>query len=82
MQLGVRDDEAAARAEAAGLKVVMNRCPAIEVPRLDLPRSPPPIEGERGAKPLMVGSAAETRVRRYPHLVFIDEIWAAANAAI
>ncbi len=37
MQLGVRDDEAAARAEAAGLKVVMNRCPAIEVPRLDLP---------------------------------------------
>ncbi|MDZ4734984.1 MAG: CoA-binding protein [Rhodospirillaceae bacterium] len=34
MQLGVRDDEAAARAEAAGLKVVMNRCPAIEHPRL------------------------------------------------
>ena len=37
MQLGVRDDEAAARAEAAGLKVVMNRCPAIEIPRLRLP---------------------------------------------
>jgi predicted CoA-binding protein len=37
MQLGVRDDAAAARAEAAGLKVVMNRCPAIEIPRLDLP---------------------------------------------
>ncbi|MEX1109111.1 MAG: CoA-binding protein, partial [Dongiaceae bacterium] len=34
MQLGVRDDKAAARAEAAGLKVVMNRCPAIEHPRL------------------------------------------------
>ncbi|MGH6907124.1 MAG: CoA-binding protein [Aestuariivirga sp.] len=31
MQLGVRDDEAAARAEAAGIKVVMNRCPAIEL---------------------------------------------------
>ncbi|MGC2199577.1 MAG: CoA-binding protein [Stellaceae bacterium] len=36
MQLGVRDDEAAARAEARGLKVVMNRCPAIEIPRLGL----------------------------------------------
>ena len=34
MQLGVRDDDAAARAEAHGLKVVMNRCPAIELPRL------------------------------------------------
>jgi uncharacterized protein len=34
MQLGVRDDAAAARAEKAGLKVVMNRCPAIEHPRL------------------------------------------------
>jgi hypothetical protein len=36
MQLGVRDDEAAARAEARGLRVVMNRCPAIEIPRLGL----------------------------------------------
>jgi predicted CoA-binding protein len=36
MQLGVRDDLAAARAEARGLKVVMNRCPAIEIPRLGL----------------------------------------------
>ena len=37
MQLGVRDDAAAARAEARGIKVVMNRCPAIEIPRLGLP---------------------------------------------
>jgi predicted CoA-binding protein len=36
MQLGVRDDDAAIRAEARGIKVVMNRCPAIEVPRLGL----------------------------------------------
>ena len=34
MQLGVRHDEAAKKAEAAGLKVVMNRCPKIEYGRL------------------------------------------------
>jgi len=34
MQLGVWNDEAAQRAEAAGLKVVMNRCPKIEHSRL------------------------------------------------
>ncbi len=34
MQLSVRNDEAAAKAEAAGLKVVMNRCPKIEYGRL------------------------------------------------
>jgi predicted CoA-binding protein len=36
MQLGVEDAEAAARAEAAGLRVVMNHCPKIEFARLDL----------------------------------------------
>jgi uncharacterized protein len=34
MQLGVRSDEAAAKAEAVGMKVVMNRCPKIEYGRL------------------------------------------------
>jgi uncharacterized protein len=34
MQLAIRDDAAAERLEAAGIKVVMNRCPAIEIPRL------------------------------------------------
>ena len=34
MQLTVRHDEAAGRAEAAGIKVVMNRCPKIEYARL------------------------------------------------
>lgn len=34
MQLGVRHDDAAKRAEAAGLEVVMDRCPKIEYGRL------------------------------------------------
>ncbi len=36
MQLGVRNDEAAAKAEAAGITVIMDRCPKIEIPRLGL----------------------------------------------
>ncbi len=34
MQIGVRNDEAAKKAEQAGLQVVMNRCPKIEYARL------------------------------------------------
>src|ERR1700744_1541307 len=34
MQLGIRNDAAAAKAEAAGIEVVMNRCPKIEFGRL------------------------------------------------
>ncbi|HBD89659.1 MAG TPA: CoA-binding protein [Gemmobacter sp.] len=36
MQLGIEHAGAAAVAEAAGLEVVQNRCPAIEIPRLGL----------------------------------------------
>lgn len=41
MQLGVRDEEAAGRGHEAGLQVVMDKCPMIEMPRLG-------ISGPRG----------------------------------
>jgi len=64
MQLGIRNDAAARRAESAGLQVIMNRCPKIEFGRLggELSRSgvnsgiirnqaPEPPTAQRGARP-------------------------------
>ncbi len=36
MQLGIVNEAVAEKARAAGLRVVMNRCPAIDIPRLGL----------------------------------------------
>ena len=59
MQLGVVDPAAASRAEANGIKVVMNRCPAIEIPRLGL--SPGRRRHDRRA-----GAAATRPIRAIP----------------
>lgn len=39
LQLGVINEEATALAQAAGLKVVMDHCPKIEIPRLGLEKA-------------------------------------------
>ncbi|MFA5900319.1 MAG: CoA-binding protein [Hyphomicrobium sp.] len=57
MQLGVRNDEAAAQAEAAGLTVIMNRCPKIEYARLS---------GEIGWAGVNAGTISSQRPRLSP----------------
>src|SRR3954465_5413964 len=74
MQLGARDDAAAAKAEAAGIKVVMNRCPKIEYGRLSSEiswmgvnsrtlsskRAPMPVKGMRLSLNRMSVSGGDT----------------------
>ena len=58
MQLGVRNDEAAREAEAAGLSVVMNRCPKIEYGRLS---------GEIGWAGVNTNRISSARPKLSPH---------------
>jgi predicted CoA-binding protein len=55
MQLGVRNDEVAARAEAAGMTVIMDRCPKIEYGRLS--KKPQRLSG--GVQRLRLGPGAK-----------------------
>ncbi len=45
MQLGVINEQAAVLARDAGLKVVMDCCPAIDIPRLGLANKKSPFDG-------------------------------------
>jgi predicted CoA-binding protein len=64
MQLGVRNDAAAAEAEAAGLKVVMNRCPKIEYGRLsgEIGWAGVSAGGISSKRPLLSGRGVQSHV--------------------
>jgi predicted CoA-binding protein len=60
LQLGVIDAAAIARARAAGLRAVMDRCPAIELPRLHM--APPELAPRRESAPGVPEAAAPREV--------------------
>jgi predicted CoA-binding protein len=64
MQLGVRNDAAAAEAEAAGLRVVMNRCPKIEYGRLsgEIGWAGVNAGGVSSRRPLLSGRGVQSHV--------------------
>ena len=64
MQLGGRNDAAAAEAEAAGLKVVMNRCPKIEYGRLsgEIGWAGVSAGGISSRRPLLSGRGVQSHV--------------------
>jgi predicted CoA-binding protein len=69
MQLSVRNDEAAARAEARGLRVVMNRCPKIEFGRLSGEISWQGVNSRRlsAKRPVLAGRGFQKLSLNRPH---------------
>jgi predicted CoA-binding protein/ubiquinone/menaquinone biosynthesis C-methylase UbiE len=82
MQLGVIDAAAATRARSAGLEVVMDRCPAIELPRLGVEAPSAEGNGSRAehsnwrAQVLEVHQGRNQTIRTYSRLAPLYEIWA------
>jgi uncharacterized protein len=71
LQLGVIDAAAAARARSAGLEVVMDRCPAIELPKLG-----PERPSDWRSQVLEVQGGRSETIRTYSRLARVYELWA------